>query len=149
MKKCIFTLSFIICSYVFGFSQFHFGAGLQLISEGTDFGGQGKAVYEINDNFDVAGTFTYHFGNTPDWTIDLDAHYTILELSDNFHISPLAGLSYSKDVADMGEVKNKLGLNLGGILDFIAGEKERHVYIEPKVIIGGVKSFVIAGGILL
>lgn len=143
MKKYLLILAVVMSSSVIGFGQFHFGAGGQLISNGTIFGVQGKTLYQINETFDASGTFTYHLGSSLDWTIDLDAHYTILEISDSFHISPLAGLSITS------AVDNKVGLNVGGIIDFIAGEKEKRVYIEPKVILGGVSSFVLSGGILL
>lgn len=144
MKKTILTLIVGLSMLTFGYSQLNLGAGGQLISDGTIFGVQGKALYGVNESFDAAGTFTYHLESGVDWTIDLDAHYKLLTISDNFNIAPLAGLSITSTV-----VSTEVGLNLGAMFDFTMGEKERHIYVEPKIVVGGVKSFVIAAGLLL
>lgn len=144
MKNAILTLVLSFLCLNVGFSQFNLGAGGQLITDDTIFGIQGKALFEINDQFDAAGTFTFHLDDNADWTIDLDAHYTLLEISESFNIAPLAGLSITSEPGNTA-----VGLNLGGFFDFIMGEKERHIYIEPKVILGGVSSFVISAGLML
>lgn len=143
MKKYLLSLVFLFVACYMGFGQFNFGAGGHLIGDGTHFGVQGKALYAVNDNVDAAAAFTFHLGDTYEWTIDADAHYNLLEISDNIKIAPFAGLTYTN------AVDSKIGLNLGGFIDFVAGEKERHIYIEPKVVVGGLSSFVLSAGLLL
>lgn len=143
MKKTILSLFIGICAMTMGHSQINLGAGAQLISDGTIFGVQGKGMYGVNESFDGVATFTWHLKDNIDWTLDLDAHYKLLTISDNFNIAPLAGLSITSAVG------TEVGLNVGAMFDFIMGERQRHIYIEPKIVIGGVKSFVIAGGLML
>ena len=141
MKNLFFT--FLIClsgSAVFG--QFNYGAGTQLIFDGSAFGVQGKALYEFDETWRGAGTFTLHFDSGLDWTIDLDTQYKLLQLSDNFDIAPIGGLSITSFVFG-----TEIGINLGAFIDFVPSDSY-HIYIEPKINIGGVESFVLSGGIL-
>lgn len=142
MKKLLLGLSFIVFFSLNAQSQFHFGAGAQLIFDGSVFGAQGKALYEINETYRGVGTFTWHLDDSIDWTIDLDAQYKLLEISDNFNISPLAGLAIINLPAD-----TDIGINLGAFFDFIVGD-DKHVYVEPKFIISGSSSLAVSAGIM-
>ena len=141
MKNIFFT--FLIClsgSALFG--QFNFGAGAQVIFDGTTIGAQGKALYEWDNTWRIAGTFTLHLDSAIDWTTDLDAHYKLLQISDNFDLSPIGGLS----VTSFGD-DTEIGINLGAFIDFVPKDSY-HIYIEPKLNVGGLSSFVVSGGIL-
>jgi hypothetical protein len=141
MKNILFT--FLIClggSAAFG--QFNFGAGAQLIFDGTTLGAQGRAMYEWDDTWRGSGVFTLHLDSAIDWTIDLDAHYKLLKVSDNFDLSPIGGLSFTSFVGD-----TELGINLGAFIDFVPSDSY-HIYIEPKVTVSSIGSFIVSGGIL-
>ena len=141
MKNLFFTM--LIClsgSSLFG--QFNFGAGAQLILDNTILGVQGKALYEWNDTWRAAGTFTLHLKSGVDWTVDMDAQYKLLQISDNFDLAPLAGISVTS-FTDGGEI----GINLGAFIDFVPSDSY-HIYIEPKINVGGYESVAISGGIL-
>lgn len=107
MKNLFFT--FLIClsgSAVFG--QFNIGAGAQMIFDNTILGVQGKALYEWNDTWRAAGTFTLHLKSGIDWTLDMDAQYKLLQISDNFDFAPLAGISVTS-FTDGGEIEIHFG----------------------------------------
>ncbi|MBT8234171.1 MAG: hypothetical protein HKO66_06145 [Saprospiraceae bacterium] len=143
MKKIIFTfLIFGSFINIASSQQFNFGAGAQLIFDGSIFGIQGKALYEIDDTWRGAGGFTLHLKSGVNWTIDADAQYKLLEVSDNFELAPFAGLSITNFAFD-----TELGINLGAFIDFVPDDSY-HIYIEPKINIGGYESFAVAGGIL-
>jgi len=147
MRKILITLSLLVSFTICGWSQFSFGAGAQLILDGGVFGIQGKALYEVDETWRGAGTFTIHLETGVDWTIDLDAQYKLLQVSDNFDLAPVAGLSFTKfGLAGFGST-TEVGLNLGAFIDFVPSDSY-HIYVEPKLNIGGYESFSIAGGIL-
>ena len=147
MKKIITTLCLFFGLLTTGFSQFNFGAGAQLIFDGSVFGVQGKAIYDINETWAAAGTFTYHLEDFFDYTIDLDAHYKALEIGDGFDLSPIAGLSISKfEFGGFGTTDT--GFNLGAFITFGGGDS-LNVYVEPKLRIGdGADGLIVSGGIL-
>lgn len=146
MKKLLFTFAVLISFSTIGLSQFHFGAGAQLVFDGSVFGIQGKALYEVDETWRGAGTFTIHLEDFIDWTIDLDAQYKLLEVSDDFDLAPFAGLSITRfGVAGFGDTE--IGINLGAFIDFVPSDSF-HIYVEPKLNIGGYESFALAGGIL-
>lgn len=130
------------------FSQFNFGAGAQLIFDGSVIGVQGKALYEWDETWRGAGTFTLHLEDFIDWTIDLDAHYKLLQVSDNFDLAPIGGISitsFSGVLTASGGTE--IGINLGAFIDFVPSDSY-HIYVEPKINIGGYESIAISGGIL-
>ena len=143
MKHTLITLFFLISFITTGISQFNFGAGAQLVFDGGVFGLQGKALYEINDTWRSAGTFTFHLDNFYNWTIDLDAQYKLLEVSDNFDLAPIAGLS----IVNADIIDTEIGINLGAFIDFVPSDSY-HIYVEPKLVVGNLSSLVISGGIL-
>lgn len=124
------------------FSQFHFGAGAQLQFDGSIFGIQGKAFYEYDDAWRGSGTFTFHLDDVANYSIDLDAQYKLLDISDNFNLAPLAGLS----ILNFDFIGTELGLNLGAFLDFDLDGK--HVYAEPKILfVNGGNTLVVSAGL--
>ena len=143
MTKLLFTLFLFVSFISVSNGQFNFGAGAQLIFDGGVFGLQGKALYEVDDTWRGAGTFTLHLEKGVNWTIDLDAHYKLLEVSDNFDLAPFAGLG----ITNFDFIGTEIGINLGAFIDFVPSDSY-HIYIEPKINIGGYESLAISGGIL-
>jgi len=142
MIKNIIIILFFSLTGTSCFSQFNIGAGTQVILDGTVIGFQGKALLDCSDRWRAATTFTYHLKSGINWTIDGDAHYKLLQISDNFDLSPFAGLSVTSF-----SVETEIGINVGAFIDFVPADSY-HIYIEPKFNVGGYKSFVVSGGIL-
>ena len=141
MKRLLLSI-LITLSIGSAYSQFNFGAGTQLIFDGTVLGVQGKALYEWDDSWRGAGSFTFHLKEGINWTIDLDGQYKLLKISDNFDLAPLGGISFTN--FDGG---SQIGINLGAFIDFVPNDSY-HIYVEPKINISGYESFAVAGGIL-
>jgi len=142
MRTNVITLFFAIFISGSCFGQFHFGAGAQFQFEGTIFGLQGKAFYEYDNTWRGSGTFTIHLDEFANFSIDLDAHYKLLDVGENFNLAPLGGLT----IANYEIVGTEIGLNLGAFIDLDFSGK--HVYIEPKFIfINGGSGLVVSGGI--
>lgn len=127
-------------------AQFRFGAGAQLMFEGSTFGLQGKALYNINETIDAAGTFTFHLEDGIDWTLDLDAHYLLLEIGQDIGFKPFAGLSILRWGA-FGFSDTDIGINVGAFFDVLRSG-DMQFYVEPKYRIGDFDSLVISGGVL-
>lgn len=148
MKKLLFTLALVVSFTTLGMSQFNFGAGAQLLFDGTVFGIQGKALYDVDETWRGAGAFTIHLEERIDWTIDLDAQYKLLEVSENFDLAPFAGLGITRyGFAGFSNSNTEIGINIGAFIDFVPSDSY-HIYIEPKLNIGGYESFGVSGGIL-
>ena len=148
MKQLLFTLLLVGTFSSISWGQtWNFGAGAQLILDGGVFGVQGKALREIDDTWRAAGSFTLHFEEFFDWSIDLDAQYKLLEVSDNFDLAPFGGLSIQKYGILGFASETKIGINLGAFIDFVPSDSY-HIYVEPKLILGGYDGIVVAGGIL-
>jgi len=143
MQKILLTFAIIVSFTTIGMSQFHFGAGAQLIFDGSVFGVQGKALYEVDESWRGVGTFTLHLEEGVNWTIDLDAQYKLFEISENFNFAPLAGLS----ITDFDFIGSEIGINLGAFFDFVPSDSYR-IYVEPKLNIAGYESVTLSGGIL-
>ena len=127
-------------------AQVRFGAGAQLIFDNSVFGVQGKALYQVNETIDAAGTFTIHLEDGFDWTIDLDAHYLLLEFANDIGFKPFAGLSITK-FGFLGVSNTEIGVNIGAFFDLFRSN-DMQFYLEPKVNIGGYESLAVSGGIL-
>lgn len=141
MHKTIYLT--VLLSF-FGFlslhGQLYYGGGVQYNVDASAPGLQGKLFFEIDDTWRGSGTFTLHFDNTLNWTIDLDGHYKLLDVTDRFNISPLAGLA----IVDLNS-GTSIGFNLGAFIDVVFGEK--HVYFEPKFTIRSGTALVLSGGV--
>lgn len=151
MKKFVtgILLTFVLVGTI-NAQSFRFGAGAQLIFDGSIFGVQGKAIYDVNDSFDAAATFTVHLKEFVDWSFDVDAHYKLLELGEDIGFKPFAGLSITRvsiDFAGISQSDTDIGLNLGAFFDLLKTGNIQ-LYVEPKIIIGGAQSIAVSGGIL-
>lgn len=141
MKNLI--LSIMLCFFSQALlSQINFGAGTQLIFDSSVLGFQGKALYEWDDTWRAAGTFTFHLKSGIDWTADFDAHYKLLKVSDNFDLSPIGGISITSFTGG-----TEIGINLGAFIDFVPDDSY-HIYIEPKINLGGYESLAVSAGVL-
>ncbi len=149
MKKTyLITIGFLFVSLACS-AQLKFGAGASLAAF-DEFGVQGKILYNLENKTDVpidaAGTFTVYFTNPGSaWTIDLDSHYRLLTISDKVEFDPLAGIQILR-VSAFGFGDTDIGLNLGG--HFTINSDKYIIYAQPKITIGGVDGFVLAGGIM-
>jgi len=144
MKNNLFKVLLFCLMSSGAFGQFHFGAGVQLFDFDA-LGIQGKAFYEYDDTWRGVGSFTFYLDEFADFAIDLDAQYKLLDVSDNFNIAPLAGLTFFRASA-FGVSDTSVGLNLGAFLDFDLDGK--HLYGEPKfVILDGNSGLVLSAGI--
>jgi len=148
MKKLFYTVVFSCLMSIGAFAQFSFGSGATLILDGSSFGVQGKAIYNVDETWSGAGTFSYIFeSNVTAYSIDLDAHYKLLDVSEDFSLTPIAGLNIAR-VSVAGFSNTDVGLNLGAMFGLTLGEAGTNIYIEPKIVIGGWESLVISGGVL-
>lgn len=144
MKNNLFKVIIFCFFSTTAFSQFHFGAGVQLFDFDA-FGIQGKAFYEYDNTWRGVGSFTLYLDEFADFSIDLDAQYKLLDVSDNFNLAPLAGITILRASA-FGFSDTSVGINLGAFLDFDLDGK--HLYGEPKfVIVDGNSGLVLSAGI--
>ena len=150
MKRILALVFFVLALAITGTSQFKFGAGVGLLE--SSFGVQGKGHYTVNDQFAGQGSFTYYFesGFTA-WSLDLDVHYRGFEIGDveGFSIAPFAGLNiYRVSVSgggfNVGTSTTGLNIGVNGTLPIT---DSMDLYVEPKIVIGGVGSFGIAAGV--
>jgi len=98
-------------------AQVRFGAGAQLMFDGSIFGVQGKALYQVNESIDAAGTFTLHLENGFDWSIDLDAQYLLLDVANEIGFKPFAGINILRGAFD-----TDIGLNIGAFFDVLRSD---------------------------
>jgi len=140
MKKILICLSFLLLGFTGLKAQLYYGAGAQFNVDASALGIQGKLFYEYDETYRGSGTFTLHFDQVLNWTIDLDGHYKLFEISDSFNFAPLGGLA----IIDFNG-GTRVGLNLGAFFDF--DFDERHVYLEPKLTFRDGSAFIISGGV--
>ncbi len=153
MKKFIALAAFVVFGTVTGFSQFKFGAGANMIFDGSFFGVGARAHNTFTEDFAGQASFHYYFesGFTV-WTLDLDVHYSGFELGDveSFSLTPFAGINIFNVSADTGlgfgvsASSTNLNLGLNGTMPLT---ESLDLYIEPKIIIGNGGSFAIAAGV--
>jgi len=141
MRVLVSTLMMVILGYSTITAQFKVGAGNQVIFQDFVIGPQVKIVYDSDQLWRVAGTFTYHLKKNYDWTIDLDGQYKLITLGKNFDVYPQVGIGYTNLVA-----RNVVNLNAGFFFEFPI--TDFNFYIEPKYLIKKGKSFAIAAGLL-
>ena len=143
MKKLTALIAGLCMFSTMAFSQFSFGAGAQLIFDGSVFGIQGKGLYDINEEWRAAGTFTFHLEEGVNWSIGGDAQYKLITVGEDINIAPLAGIS----ITDFDFIGTEVGINLGAFLDLPVGES-LNLYVEPVINIGGYESFALSAGVL-
>ncbi len=149
MKNTFLITIVLLFVSLAGSAQLRFGAGISLL-EFDAFGIQGKVLYDLEDKTDLpidgAGTFTIYFQDPGSlWTIDLDGHYRLLTISDSVEFDPLAGIQIAR-VTQGRFGDTSLSINLGG--HFTINSDKYIIYVQPKITIGGLDGFVLAGGIM-
>jgi hypothetical protein len=151
MKKIALILIAVFGFTFYGFGQFQFGAGASLVLDGSSFGVQGKALYDVNETLKGSGSFSYFFenDNVSLWAIDLDVHYKLMTIGEDIYLNPFAGLQIASFGFDAPGVSSNtdIGINLGASFIIPAGES-LEIYAEPKFVIEGVSSLVITAGVL-
>ncbi len=148
MKK---VLTLIVCIFAIsasGYAQFKFGAGANLIFDGSSFGLGARAHYTINEDFAGQASFHYYLkeSDLSLTTIDLDVHYSGFDLGDveSFSLTPFAGLNIARASA-FGISASTTNINVGINGTMPLGGLD--LYVEPKFIIGNGGSFAIAAGV--
>ena len=126
-------------------AQVQFGAGVSLFLDNQSaFGVQGRALYSVSEDIDIAGGFTFYFNDVYDYAIDFNAHYNLLTLGENIEFAPLAGINIFR-ISVLGFGATNTSLQIGGF--FKIPTDNITFYAEPKIILDG-GSFVISGGVL-
>lgn len=146
MKKFIVLgiFSLILSSNAFG--QIKFGAGVSL-QVADLFGVGGRAHYTINEKFAAQAGVNIWLEEFFDYSIDLDAYYQGFDIGDleGFSLTPFAGLNIARySVLGFGDTQVGLNIGLQGLLS-LTGSLD--LYIEPKLVIGGLDGFYISGGV--
>ncbi len=136
-----FFISFLLLFFSLACNaQLNFGLGTQVVIDNIVFGTQARAMYEVQENWRVSGTFTYHFDREFDWTIDSDVQYKLITLGDDTHLAPLLGFDINN-----GALRGiDIGANLGVFADFLI--ENFRIYVEPKFVLKKQSTFVISGG---
>ena len=126
MKK----LFFVVCMMLMSVSTFAqqgtctAGGHVSLLLEDNKNVGIGAFVgYEVIDNVRGVAEFDYYFKKdyTSAWEVDLNAEYLFRVADGKFTIYPLVGINlfgYKWDVNGHSDSDSKLGLNIGGGVEF-------------------------------
>jgi len=146
-------------------SAAHYGTSISELGVGAN------ALYTINEKIDFAPGFVYYFLNeVPSdegegvvknkwWSVNLDGHYIPIENS-YFQAYGLMGVNYTSMRGRYDYVidnqrfegsltpKQKLGLNIGGGIQFKLGERVAP-FAEAKYTLGEADQFVFSLGVLI
>lgn len=146
MKKLLFIPIFLLCFAFNAKSQIQFGAGASyFVDEPSGLGIQGKGLYVLNEQFDIAGGFTFWLQDFVDYSINADLHYKLLVFGDNITLSPMAGIDLTR-VEVFGFGATDTSLEVGAF--FKIPTEKFTFYAEPKLVLGGGSGLVLSGGIL-
>ena len=140
MKKLFYTLLVLFSFQVAGSAQFTAGGGAAYVFPGSGFGFQAKSLIGINENIDLSPSVGFLLQDGSPLILDVDLHYNLLHIGDDFRIMPFAGLNYVSGEGD------NLGLNLGLSIRFDVNANT--VYIEPKFTIISYGGMALAAGML-
>ncbi len=136
-----FWVIFFLLFAMSGNSQWIYGGGMRY-NTNTAFKAialNAKVGKDISEKFDANVDFSYYLSKKATWSIDLDLHYKLINISDKLIINPVAGLNFTKtDV-----INNSLGL---GASIRVPDEKYTY-YFEPKWILDN-SQFVFNVGVL-
>lgn len=161
MKCHLLAIGFAMISMPL-FAQWNAGGGIAFGSEIERIGFTAKATYDINEQWEASGGFTYFiprdFGtfDWTVWTIDADAHY-LKNMSDKFTLYGLAGLNFTNwsigyvDIGGgfgfPGGGGTNLGVNVGGGSYLNFNDKMKG-FAELKYVIGNFDQLVLNAGVL-
>ena len=164
MKKLTLLAVVTIALTFNSFAQISAGGGLSYGSEAETIGFNLRGQYNINENIDVVGGFTFFFPkktsqNIPFfgtietkssfWTFDIDGHYNFV-INDKFSFYPLAGLNItgvSVEVDGTKDSDTEAGLNIGVGATYKINEQLKG-FAETKYIISDFDQAVITFGVL-
>ena len=163
MKKITLLSVVIIALACNSFAQINAGGGITYGSEQKTIGFNLRGQYNVWENVDVAGGFTFYLpynekqsvlfitvdSKTTMWSFDVDGHYNF-DLMDKLTAYPLAGLNISGVSIEVNGSKAKdteVGFNIGAgaayeITDKLAG------FFELKYTLGNYDQAVIGIGVL-
>lgn len=140
MKKLFYTLVVLLSFQTMGWTQFTAGGGAAYIFPGSGFGFQAKSLIGINENIDLSPSVGIILEDGTPFVLDVDLHYNLLNIGEDFRIMPFAGLNYVDGAGD------NLGINLG--FSFRFDVNTNTVYIEPKLTIISYGGMALAAGML-
>ena len=138
--RSVITLCLTLGVCVFLHAQiFNVGAGAGFVfNEGnTAFGPQLRIQYNINDNFNIAGSYSHYLTKDSGYAFDADLRYKLFQIGE-VRVNPLAGIGYR----NFGGI----ALNLGFLTEI--PQNSFIIYIEPKFVIDETAIFALTGGIL-
>ena len=97
MDKKVITLILILFSSISLRAQISVGGGLVYGTEIENIGISVNGLYEVNETWKAAPTFTYFLEkNYVNWSVlDLDAHYNLTEIENIGNLYALGGLSFT------------------------------------------------------
>ncbi len=144
MKQILITLFCITTLLQVGYSQFNFGAGLTYLERGSDIGIQGKTFLGLSEYWGAALGADFILTNDIVFDINADAHYRF-NVGQQSRIHPFGGLNLAK-FPESSEID--IGINFGVFASFPI-QNRLQLYLEPKVIVGGLKTFVLSAGVML
>ena len=137
MKKLIVLMSMVFCLVGSAMAQkgiqsvgVHLGYGTEIESFALGM----KYQRNITDNVRLEPSINYFFENkgVDMFDINFNAHY-LFPMASNVRLYPLAGLTFER--WDIGKVKNKFGVNIGGGAEFdIANDWMMNFEIKYKIV---------------
>ena len=163
MKKIIFMAFFALVSTfasaqevgvqgLYGTNSGHFGVGVQ-------------GRYNFTEKIRGAASFNYYFqtNNVSGWDLNANAQY-LFPVGNGFTLYPLAGLTYLHATAHIDKLveayvgnlvegannvsTGKLGVNLGGGVDYQLNDKIK-LNAEPRLqLVGGSNELVLSVGVV-
>jgi len=126
MKRLLLVFTLVLSFSTLGSSQFTIGGGASYVFPGSDFGFQTKALLGLSEEIDLSPSVGIFLGEGTPFVVDVDVHYALLEIGDDFRFMPFAGLNYINTSGN-----SDLGLNIGGSLRMDINENT--LYLEPKL----------------
>ena len=163
MKRISLLAIVIIAFTINSYAQISAGGGLVYGTEQKTIGINLRGQYNVWENVDVVGGFTFFFpkketqtvlfttvkSKTSMWSFDIDGHYNF-SFIDKLKVYPLAGLNIAGVSVEVNGTKasdTEVGLNIGvgatyEITDKLAG------LFETKYTIGNYDQVVISLGVL-
>ena len=155
MKKIIFMAFFALVS-TFASAQ-ELGVHGLFRTDSGNFGLGVQGRYNFTKEIRGAASFNYYFqtNNVSGWDLNANAQY-LFPVGNGFTLYPLAGLTYLHATAHVDNLlagannvsTDKLGVNLGGGVDYQLNDKVK-LNAEPKIqLVGGSNELVLSVGVV-